>query len=155
LNLTNAPERVPLLRDERTALVQNELERILAKEQVKPSMNIDLTINTCCQNHPDRFYQKRSSNAGYSRSHWAFGRHRLGIVVCSGGRPWAQRMAVRLPYKASSADLLEHAQLLIDQYKVQSETIEITIWSSRCCADPNITKLRMGNIMARAYDRPV
>ena len=35
-------------------------------------------------------------------------------------------LAVRMPYKASSRDSLEHAQLLIDQLKVQSETIEIT-----------------------------
>src|SRR3990172_3712703 len=35
-------------------------------------------------------------------------------------------LAVRMPYKASSADSLEHAQLLIDQLGVKSETIEIT-----------------------------
>src|SRR5512137_2108590 len=35
-------------------------------------------------------------------------------------------LAVRMPYKASSRDSLDHAQLLIDQLGVKSETIEIT-----------------------------
>ncbi|HNO95699.1 MAG TPA: NAD(+) synthase, partial [Anaerolineales bacterium] len=35
-------------------------------------------------------------------------------------------LAVRMPYKASSKDSLDHAQLLIDQLGVPSKTIEIT-----------------------------
>ena len=35
-------------------------------------------------------------------------------------------LAVRMPYKLSSSDSLDHAQLLIDQLGVQSKTIEIT-----------------------------
>ena len=35
-------------------------------------------------------------------------------------------LAVRMPYKTSSPDSLEHAQMLIDQLGVPSKTIEIT-----------------------------
>src|SRR5512141_2393028 len=35
-------------------------------------------------------------------------------------------LALRLPYRTSSPDSLEHAQLVIDKFRVQSETIEIT-----------------------------
>ncbi len=59
-------------------------------------------------------------------------------------------LAVRMPYKASSRDSLDHAQLLIDQLGVQSKTIEITDMVAPLFKfDPQISKIRMGNIMAR------
>lgn len=59
-------------------------------------------------------------------------------------------LAVRMPYKASSSDSLEHAQLLIDQLGVKSKTIEITdMVEPLFKLDPQISKMRMGNIMAR------
>ena len=59
-------------------------------------------------------------------------------------------LAVRMPYKASSMDSLEHAQLLIDQLGVQSTTVEITdMVGPLFKLDPQISKMRMGNIMAR------
>jgi NAD+ synthase len=59
--------------------------------------------------------------------------------------------AVRMPCKASSRDSLEHAQLLIDQLKVQSETIDITeIVEPLIRRDPEMSKIRQGNILARA-----
>jgi NAD+ synthase len=59
-------------------------------------------------------------------------------------------LAVRMPYKASSRDSLDHAQLLIDQLGVQSKTIEITdMVEPLFKLDPQISKMRMGNIMAR------
>jgi len=60
-------------------------------------------------------------------------------------------LAVRMPYRSSSGDSLEHAKLMIDKYKVPNETIEITEMVEplfKC--DSQITKLRMGNAMARA-----
>lgn len=60
-------------------------------------------------------------------------------------------LAVRMPYKASSRDSLDHAQLLIDQLKVRSETIEITdMVEPLIQRDPEMSKTRKGNIMARA-----
>ncbi len=59
-------------------------------------------------------------------------------------------LAVRMPYKASSKDSLDHAQLLIDQLGVQSKTVEITdMVEPLFKLDPDISKMRMGNIMAR------
>ena len=60
-------------------------------------------------------------------------------------------LALRLPYRTSSPDSLEHAQLMIDQFKVQSETIDISdIVDPLVSRDPNISNTRKGNIMARA-----
>lgn len=59
-------------------------------------------------------------------------------------------LAIRMPYKASSKNSLDHAQLLIDQLGVQSKTIEITdMVEPLFKLHPDISKMRMGNIMAR------
>jgi NAD+ synthase len=60
-------------------------------------------------------------------------------------------LAVRMPYKTSSPESLEHAQMVIEQFKVQSETIEITGMVDELIArDPEMSNMRKGNIMARA-----
>jgi NAD+ synthase len=60
-------------------------------------------------------------------------------------------IALRLPYRTSSTDSLEHAQLLIDQLGIQSKTFEITeMVEPLFKLDPQISKVRKGNIMARA-----
>ena len=59
-------------------------------------------------------------------------------------------LAVRMPYKSSSSESLEHAQMVIEQFQVRSETIEITDMVDPLIArDPEMPKLRKGNIMAR------
>lgn len=68
-------------------------------------------------------------------------------------------LALRLPYKSSSHESLEHAQLLIDQLKIQSLTIPITEMVDPLIAIfPEMSNIRKGNIMARsrmivAYDQ--
>jgi NAD+ synthase len=58
--------------------------------------------------------------------------------------------AVRMPYKASSKDSLDHAQLLIDQLGIPSKTIEITdMVEPLFKLDPDINNMRKGNVMAR------
>ncbi len=60
-------------------------------------------------------------------------------------------LALRLPYKTSSQDSLEHAQLLIDQLGVRSLTIPISEMADALFArDPEMSPVRRGNIMARA-----
>ena len=60
-------------------------------------------------------------------------------------------LAVRMPYKNSSADSLEHAQLVIDQLGVESVTIPITeMVEPLFQRDPDMSSMRRGNIMARA-----
>ena len=60
-------------------------------------------------------------------------------------------LAIRLPYKTSSADSLEHAQMLIDQIGSPSITISITEMTDPLISlDPGMSEIRKGNIMARA-----
>ena len=59
--------------------------------------------------------------------------------------------ALRLPYRTSSPDSLEHAQLMIDKFKVRSETIDITNMVDPLIEhDPDMSNTRKGNIMARS-----
>ncbi len=60
-------------------------------------------------------------------------------------------LAIRLPYKTSSADSLDHAQMLIDQFGCPSVTIPITEMADPLIArEPGMSEIRKGNIMARA-----
>ena len=124
---------------------------------------LDLTINTAVARQIlAGFIKSELTRVGFSRA----------VIGLSGGIDSALSfvlavealgaenvLAVRMPYKSSSADSLEHAQLLIDRYKTPSETIEITDMVEPLLKyDPEITKQRKGNIMARArmivlYDR--
>jgi len=59
-------------------------------------------------------------------------------------------LAVRMPYRTSSADSLEHAQLVIDALGVQSITIPITeLVEPLLNRFPEMNHMRRGNIMAR------
>ena len=123
----------------------------------------DLTINTdLARQILTGFIKSEIQRTGWSRA----------VVGLSGGIDSALScalaaealgaenvLAVRMPYKASSRDSVDHAQLLIDQLGVQSETIEITdMVDPLINRDPDMSKTRKGNIMARArmivlYDR--
>ena len=118
-------------------------------------MNMDLTINAdVAHKILTGFIRSETSRVGYSRA----------VINLSGGLDSALScalaaeafgaenvLALRLPYKSSSPDSLEHAQLVIDQFKVKSETIEITdMVDPLIKRDPNISNTRKGNIMARA-----
>ncbi len=60
-------------------------------------------------------------------------------------------LAVRMPYKTSSPDSLEHAQLVIDALGVQSLTIPITEMVDPLFERfPEANQVRRGNAMARA-----
>ena len=59
-------------------------------------------------------------------------------------------LAIRLPYRASSPDSLEHAQMVIDATGVQSITLDITpMVEPLFDAFPDMSNMRKGNIMAR------
>jgi NAD+ synthase len=59
--------------------------------------------------------------------------------------------AVRLPYRTSSPDSLDHAQLIIDDLKMNHETVDITdMVDPLIDRTPGITDKRKGNVMARA-----
>ena len=59
-------------------------------------------------------------------------------------------LAIRLPYKTSSSDSLEHAQMVIDATGVQSVTIPISDMVDPLFEKfPDMTSMRKGNVMAR------
>ena len=116
---------------------------------------INLTINTdLAHKILTGFIKSEITRAGFERA----------VVGLSGGIDSALScvlaaealgpqnvLAVRMPYKSSSPESLEHAQMVIDQFQVQSETIEITDMVEPLIArDPEMSKVRKGNIMARA-----
>ena len=116
---------------------------------------IDLTINTdLARKILTGFINSEVSRAGFSKA----------VVGLSGGIDSALScalaakalgpenvLAIRMPYKSSSSDSLEHAQMVIEQFRVQSETIEITEMVDPLMGrDPDMSKVRKGNIMARA-----
>jgi NAD+ synthase len=60
-------------------------------------------------------------------------------------------LALRMPYRTSSADSLEHAQLLIDQLGVRSLSVPITEMVDPLFEQfPDADHIRRGNAMARA-----
>ncbi len=59
-------------------------------------------------------------------------------------------LAVRMPYKTSSQESLDHAQLVIDALGVQALTLPITDMADGLISKwPEMSSLRKGNIMAR------
>jgi NAD+ synthase len=116
---------------------------------------IDLTINTeLARTILTGFIRSEITRVGYSRA----------VIGLSGGIDSALScylaaqalgaqnvLAVRMPYKTSSPESLEHAQMVIDALGVESLTIPITEM-----VDPLLTRfpeagaVRSGNMMARA-----
>jgi NAD+ synthase len=117
-------------------------------------MKTDLTINTdLATDILTAFIHSETTRAGFQKV----------VVGLSGGIDSALScvlaakalgpenvLAVRMPYRTSSKDSLEHAQLLIDQFGVQSLTIPISDMADGLINHfPEMDKTRQGNIMAR------
>ncbi|MCZ2127092.1 MAG: NAD+ synthase [Anaerolineales bacterium] len=117
-------------------------------------MTADLSISTdLARQTLTQFIQSKIAEAGLSRA----------VLGLSGGLDSALAcalavealgaenvLAVRMPYRTSSKDSLDHAQLLIDQLGVKNKTIEITeMVEPLFKLDSQISNLRKGNIMAR------
>ncbi len=119
-------------------------------------MNIDLTINTdLARKILTSFVRDEITRTGFSRA----------VVGVSGGIASAlacfiaaealggdKVLAVRMPYRTSSADSLEHAQWVIDACGAQSKTIEITAMVDGLYEGmgEEADRGRRGNAMARA-----
>lgn len=123
----------------------------------------ELTINSeLVRNILVGFIKSEITRTGYSRA----------VINLSGGLDSAVScslaaqalgpenvLAICLPYKTSSKESLEHAQLLINQLKVQSLVIPITEMVDPLIERfPEMSNIRKGNIMARvrmivAYDQ--
>src|SRR5512143_2172294 len=117
--------------------------------------NIDLTINTdLARNILTSFIRSEITRAGFTKA----------VIALSGGVDSALScylaaealgpqnvLAVRMPYRTSSSDSLDHAQLVIDALGVQSTTIPITEMVDPYFERfPEASRMRRGNIMARA-----
>lgn len=115
----------------------------------------DLTINTdLARKILVEFIHSEITRAGFTRA----------VIGLSGGIDSALScalaaealgpqnvLAVRMPYKSSSPDSLEHAQMVIEQFGVQGETVEITdMVEPLIRRDPDMSNTRKGNLMARA-----
>ncbi len=100
------------------------------------------------------FLRSEIGRAGFSRAvvNLSGGIDSAVSFALAAGALGAQNvLAVRLPYKTSSVDSLEHAQLLIDQIGAASVTIPITEMVDPLIErDPQMSDMRKGNIMARA-----
>lgn len=117
-------------------------------------MHIDLTINTdVALTILTGFIRSEITRAGFTRAVIGLSGgidSALSCVLAARALGPENVYAVRLPYKSSSPDSLVHAQLLIDQLGVHCETIEITdMVEPYLVRDPNMSKQRKGNIMAR------
>lgn len=114
----------------------------------------DLSINTdLARTILTGFLRTEITRAGFSRA----------VVGVSGGVDSALScylaaealgaenvLGVRMPYRTSSPDSLEHAQMVIDAAGVHSITISITEAADALIAKfPEMDDLRKGNIMAR------
>jgi NAD+ synthase len=117
-------------------------------------MNVDLSINTeLARTILTRFIHSEITRSGFSRA----------VIALSGGIDSALScyltaealgsenvLAVRMPYKTSSSDSLEHAQMVIDALGVPSITIPISGMADELIERfPDMNSVRKGNIMAR------
>ena len=118
-------------------------------------MEIDLTINTdLARRILTGFIRSEIERIGLQRA----------VVGLSGGVDSALScflaaealepenvLAVRMPYRTSSPESLEHAQMVIDATGVQALTVEITdLVEPYFRRFPEMDKRRRGNMMARA-----
>jgi NAD+ synthase len=120
-----------------------------------PVAEINLSINTdLAREILTGFIKSEITRVGFSRALVGLSGgidSALSCVLAAQALGPENVLAVRMPYKASSRDSLDHAQLLIDQLGVQSKTIEITdMVEPLIKLDPEMSKVRKGNLMARA-----
>ena len=128
-------------------------------------MNIDLSIHTdLARKILTGFIKSEITRFGFTRA----------VIGLSGGIDSALScalaaealgpdnvLAIRMPYKTSSADSLEDAEKTATRFEVRMETIEITpMVEPMIQLDPQISNLRKGNLMARTrmivlYDQSV
>ena len=118
-------------------------------------MNIDLTIHTdVARQILTGFLRSEISRVGYERAVLNLSGGLDSALACylAAEALGAQNvLALRLPYKSSSQDSLEHAQLVIDALGIQSLTIPITGMVDALYEQlEQANSLRCGNAMARA-----
>jgi len=115
---------------------------------------IDLTINTdLARGLITGFIRSEIQRAGFERAVLGLSGgidSALACVLAAEALGPENVLAIRLPYKTSSSDSLDDAQLVIEQTGVQTVTIPISpIADPLIDQFPEMDPLRRGNIMAR------
>jgi len=116
---------------------------------------IDLTIDTrrVRRNLVD-FIHEKITNAGFSRALLGLSGgldSALACTLAAEALGAENVLALRMPYKTSSLDSMDHAQMVIDSLGVASMTFPITGMVDALFAQaPDANALRRGNAMARA-----
>jgi NAD+ synthase len=122
---------------------------------VPSKLDIDLAINTdLARKILTGFIHKEVTRHGFKRVVLGVSGgvdSSLSCFLAAEGLGPENVLAIRNPYKTSSSESLEHAQMVIDATGVQSKTIEITpMVDPYFEAHPEMSKVRKGNVMNRA-----
>jgi NAD+ synthase len=129
------------------------------RSKIAAKLNIDTDVAHLVLT---RFLHNEITKAGFSRAVLGLSGgidSALSCYLAAAALGAENVLAIRMPYRASSADSLEHAQLVIDDLGVASETVEITgMVEPLFELTPDMDANRKGNVMARArmivlYDR--
>lgn len=129
------------------------------RSKIAAKLNIDTDVAHLVLT---RFLHNEITKAGFSRAVLGLSGgidSALSCYLAAAALGPENVLAIRMPYRASSADSLEHAQLVIDDLGVANETVEITAMVEPLFElTPDMDANRKGNVMARArmivlYDR--
>ena len=117
-------------------------------------MNVDLNINTdLARKILTGFIRSEITRAGFSRALVGLSGgldSALSCALAAQALGPANVLAVRMPYRTSSPDSLEHAEVVAQQLGMPMETFEITdMVEPLLKRDPEISNVRKGNILAR------
>ncbi|MFW6182314.1 MAG: NAD(+) synthase, partial [Chloroflexota bacterium] len=138
---------------------QGTIERIEIADRYRQQLQIDTEVARHVLTH---FIHNELTKAGFSRAVLGLSGGVDSAVSCylaAEAMGPANVLALRLPYQSSSPSSMEHAQMIIDDLGLESETVDITpVVEPLFEASPGITPHRKGNVMARArmtliYDR--
>lgn len=138
-----APRDVPLA-------AVNHLPLITGHTHAPPSLDIDARL---VEQWLIAFLRDEFSRRGFKKAVIGVsGGVDSAVVATLAARALGKEnvIGVRMPYRASSADSLAHAQLLMDQLGIQQRTLEITAAVDGYLAqEPDADASRRGNVMAR------
>lgn len=130
---------------------QPDIKRLDLPQQVRDKLHIDtdLAVQVLA-----RFVHNELTKVGFQRAVLGLSGGVDSAVSCYlAARALGPEnvLALRLPYAASSPSSLQHAQLIIEDLGIESETIDITpVVEPLFEASPDIDANRKGNIMARS-----
>lgn len=150
---TNAvPKKTRSVRKKSGEKAGDEVQVIVAPQSVSspPPLDIDCEMTT---EWLVSFLKQEFERRGFTRAVLGLsGGVDSAVVAALAARALGPKnvIAVRLPYRTSSPQSLEHAQLLIDSLGLESRTVDISAAVDGYLAnEPDVDNHRKGNVMAR------